>query len=56
MVHHRKVLKQGIYAWRCGFCSQGFGDIYSRDQHEVHCPDRKGAKETSEGRRVGVAW
>lgn len=56
MVHFIRPTKQGMYVWRCAFCGNGFPDMYSRDLHEVHCPDRKGAKQTAQGRRIGTAW
>lgn len=55
MVHSHRP-KQGMYAWRCAFCGKGFGDIYSRDKHELRCTLRKGRKKTSQGRRVGTGW
>lgn len=61
MVHkikrqERLDMKQGMFAWRCAFCGKGFGNIYERDQHEVHCHKRKKRKKTPQGRRVGTAW
>ena len=55
MSHKFKKENNGI-SWQCAFCGAGFPSLFARDQHEVSCDRRDGAKTTPQGRRVGTAY